>query len=106
MVGRDAEAGGIAKHGAKLVTAVACAKVPKLTLIIGGSFPHCNFILFIQADRMELVITVCVAGLILLVSCSCGQTQESVSLDNNYNTAIYRCDGWRTSSKCFVDRST
>jgi 3-methylcrotonyl-CoA carboxylase beta subunit len=35
MVGRDAEAGGIAKHGAKLVTAVACARVPKLTLIIG-----------------------------------------------------------------------
>jgi 3-methylcrotonyl-CoA carboxylase beta subunit len=35
MVGREAEAGGIAKHGAKLVTAVACARVPKLTLIIG-----------------------------------------------------------------------
>merc|ERR1719510_1946118 len=34
MVGREAEAGGIAKHGAKLVTAVACAKVPKLTLIV------------------------------------------------------------------------
>ena len=35
MVGREAEAGGIAKHGAKLVTAVACAAVPKLTLIVG-----------------------------------------------------------------------
>ena len=35
MVGKDAEAGGIAKHGAKLVTAVACAAVPKLTLIVG-----------------------------------------------------------------------
>ena len=35
MVGRDAEAGGIAKHGAKLVTAVACASVPKLTVIVG-----------------------------------------------------------------------
>ena len=35
MVGKDAEAGGIAKHGAKLVTAVACAQVPKLTLLIG-----------------------------------------------------------------------
>lgn len=32
MVGRDAEAGGIAKHGAKLVTAVSCARVPKVTL--------------------------------------------------------------------------
>jgi 3-methylcrotonyl-CoA carboxylase beta subunit len=36
MVGRDAEAGGIAKHGAKLVNAVACAQVPKITVIIGG----------------------------------------------------------------------
>jgi 3-methylcrotonyl-CoA carboxylase beta subunit len=37
MVGREAEAAGIAKAGAKLVTAVACAGVPKLTLIVGGS---------------------------------------------------------------------
>ena len=36
MVGRDAEAGGIAKNGAKLVTAVACAQVPKITILIGG----------------------------------------------------------------------
>jgi len=43
MVGRDAEAGGIAKHGAKLVTAVACAKVPKLTLIVGGSYGAGNY---------------------------------------------------------------
>jgi hypothetical protein len=39
MVGREAEAGGIAKHGAKLVTAVACAAVPKLTLIVGKLSP-------------------------------------------------------------------
>ena len=38
MVGREYEAGGIAKHGAKMVTAVACARVPKLTVVIGGSF--------------------------------------------------------------------
>ena len=43
MVGKDAEAGGIAKHGAKLVTAVACAQVPKLTLIIGGSYGAGNY---------------------------------------------------------------
>ena len=36
MVGRKYEAGGIAKDGAKMVTAVACARVPKLTVIIGG----------------------------------------------------------------------
>merc|ERR1712025_776689 len=43
MVGKDAEAGGIAKHGAKLVTAVACAQVPKLTLIVGGSYGAGNY---------------------------------------------------------------
>jgi 3-methylcrotonyl-CoA carboxylase beta subunit len=43
MVGRDYEAGGIAKDGAKLVTAVACARVPKLTLVIGGSFGAGNY---------------------------------------------------------------
>jgi len=43
MVGREYEAGGIAKDGAKLVTAVACARVPKLTVIIGGSFGAGNY---------------------------------------------------------------
>ena len=43
MVGRKYEAGGIARDGAKLVTAVACARVPKLTVIIGGSFGAGNY---------------------------------------------------------------
>jgi 3-methylcrotonyl-CoA carboxylase beta subunit len=43
MVGREAETGGIAKDGAKMVTAVACAQVPKLTLIVGGSFGAGNY---------------------------------------------------------------
>jgi 3-methylcrotonyl-CoA carboxylase beta subunit len=43
MVGRKYEAGGIAKDGAKLVTAVATAQVPKLTVIIGGSFGAGNY---------------------------------------------------------------
>jgi 3-methylcrotonyl-CoA carboxylase beta subunit len=43
MVGREYEAGGIAKHGAKMVTAVACARVPKFTVIIGGSFGAGNY---------------------------------------------------------------
>ena len=38
MVGQRYQAGGIAKDGDKLVTAVACANVPKITLIVGGSF--------------------------------------------------------------------
>jgi 3-methylcrotonyl-CoA carboxylase beta subunit len=43
MVGRDYEAGGIAKDGAKMVTAVACAQVPKITVILGGSFGAGNY---------------------------------------------------------------
>jgi 3-methylcrotonyl-CoA carboxylase beta subunit len=43
MVGRDYEAGGIAKHGAKMVTAVACARVPKFTVVIGGSYGAGNY---------------------------------------------------------------
>jgi 3-methylcrotonyl-CoA carboxylase beta subunit len=43
MVGRDYEAGGIAKHGAKMVTAVAGARVPKITVVIGGSFGAGNY---------------------------------------------------------------
>lgn len=43
MVGREAEAGGIAKHGAKMVTAVACASVPKFTVLIGGSYGAGNY---------------------------------------------------------------
>ena len=43
MVGRKYENAGIAKDGAKMVTAVACARVPKFTLIIGGSFGAGNY---------------------------------------------------------------
>ena len=43
MVGKQYEASGIAKHGAKMVTAVACANVPKLTVLIGGSFGAGNY---------------------------------------------------------------
>lgn len=43
MVGREYEAGGIAKDGAKMVTAVACASVPKITVIIGGSYGAGNY---------------------------------------------------------------
>ena len=43
MVGRDYEAGGIAKDGAKMVTAVASAQVPKITVIVGGSYGAGNY---------------------------------------------------------------
>jgi len=42
-VGRKAEAGGIAKDGAKMVTAVACANVPKFSMIVGGSYGAGNY---------------------------------------------------------------
>jgi 3-methylcrotonyl-CoA carboxylase beta subunit len=43
MVGREAESGGIAKDGAKMVTAVSCAQVPKITLVVGGSYGAGNY---------------------------------------------------------------
>ena len=43
MVGSKAERGGIAKDGAKMVRAVACADVPKYTVVIGGSFGAGNY---------------------------------------------------------------
>jgi acetyl-CoA carboxylase carboxyltransferase component len=43
MVGREYETGGIARDGAKLVTAVACAEVPKFTVVVGGSFGAGNY---------------------------------------------------------------
>ncbi len=43
MVGKKYEAEGIARHGAKMVTAVACANVPKFTIVIGGSFGAGNY---------------------------------------------------------------
>ncbi|KAI4602216.1 Methylcrotonoyl-CoA carboxylase beta chain, mitochondrial [Pestalotiopsis sp. 9143b] len=43
MVGKEAEREGIAKHGAKLVTAVACADVPKFTVVVGGSYGAGNY---------------------------------------------------------------
>ena len=43
MVGREAESGGIAKNGAKMVTAVATAQVPKFTVLLGGSYGAGNY---------------------------------------------------------------
>ncbi len=43
MVGQKYEAEGIAKHGAKMVMAVACANVPKITVLIGGSYGAGNY---------------------------------------------------------------
>lgn len=55
MVGREYEAGGIAKNGAKMVTAVSCAKVPKFTVIIGGSFGAGNYGMCGRAYRYDKI---------------------------------------------------
>jgi 3-methylcrotonyl-CoA carboxylase beta subunit len=57
MVGREYEAGGIAKDGAKMVMAVACAEVPKFTIIIGGSFGAGNYAMAGRAYQPRLLWT-------------------------------------------------
>jgi 3-methylcrotonyl-CoA carboxylase beta subunit len=57
MVGRRYEAGGIAKDGAKMVTAVACAEVPKITLVIGGSFGAGNYAMCGRAYQPRFLFT-------------------------------------------------
>ena len=57
MVGKAAEAGGIARDGAKMVTAVACAQVPKITVIIGGSFGAGNYAMCGRAYSPRFLFT-------------------------------------------------
>jgi 3-methylcrotonyl-CoA carboxylase beta subunit len=57
MVGREAEAGGIAKNGAKMVMAVACANVPKVTVIIGGSYGAGNYAMCGRAYGARFLFT-------------------------------------------------
>jgi len=56
MVGRRAEAGGIARDGAKMVAAVAAAQVPKLTLVIGGSYGAGNYAMCGRAYGPRLLL--------------------------------------------------
>jgi 3-methylcrotonyl-CoA carboxylase beta subunit len=57
MIGKRYEAGGIAKDGAKMVNAVACARVPKLTVIIGGSFGAGNYAMCGRAYEPRFLFT-------------------------------------------------
>jgi len=59
MVGSKAERGGIAKDGAKMVRAVACADVPKFTVIVGGSYGAGNYGMSNTASRMANLLTRC-----------------------------------------------
>jgi 3-methylcrotonyl-CoA carboxylase beta subunit len=70
MVGSKYEAGGIAKDGAKLVSAVACAAVPKFTVIIGGSFGAGNYGMCGRAYRsVRARVCVCVCVCLCLSVC-------------------------------------
>lgn len=53
MIGKTYEAGGIAKDGAKMVMAVATAKVPKFTVVIGGSFGAGIVFLYPMAEKLR-----------------------------------------------------
>jgi len=57
IVGREYEAGGIAKHGAKMVTAVSCTKVPKFTFIIGNSYGAGNYAMCGRAYSPRFLFT-------------------------------------------------
>lgn len=57
MVGSKAERGGIAKDGAKMVRAVACADVPKFTVIVGGSYGAGNYGALTTVVRMRSWLT-------------------------------------------------
>jgi 3-methylcrotonyl-CoA carboxylase beta subunit len=57
MVGREAEAGGIARHGAKMVMAVANANVPKVTVVIGGSYGAGNYAMCGRAYSPRFLFT-------------------------------------------------
>lgn len=58
MVGEKAERGGIAKDGAKMVRAVARAKVPKFTVVTGGTYGAGNYGMCGRAVRLSLVVSV------------------------------------------------
>ncbi|MFL5861509.1 MAG: carboxyl transferase domain-containing protein [Solirubrobacteraceae bacterium] len=91
MVGRDYEAGGIAKHGAKLVTAVATARVPKLTVIVGGSFGAGNYGMCGRAYSPRLLwmwpgarISVMGGEQAAAVMAEVGQTETGAQLRDQY----------------------
>ena len=82
MVGRDYEAGGIAKHGAKLVTAVSCAQVPKVTLVVGGSYGAGNYGMCGRAYSPRFLFTWPNARVALMGSDQAASVLATVKRDN------------------------
>ncbi len=82
MVGRDYEAGGIAKNGAKLVTAVSCAQVPKITLVVGGSYGAGNYGMCGRAFSPRFLFTWPNARVALMGSEQAASVLATVKRDN------------------------
>ena len=82
MVGREYEAGGIAKNGAKLVTAVACAAVPKITLVIGGSYGAGNYGMCGRAYSPRFLFTWPIGRVQLMGSDQAANVLATVKRDN------------------------
>ena len=82
MVGAEAEKGGIAKNGAKLVTAVACAEIPKFTVVIGSSAGAGNYgMWYVVISRLPYIQSLTrtpVGEPIPPASCGCGPMPRSV----------------------------
>jgi len=82
MVGRDYEAGGIAKNGAKMVMAVACAQVPKITLVVGGSYGAGNYGMCGRAYSPRFLFTWPNARVALMGSDQAASVLATVRRDN------------------------
>ncbi|GJJ16017.1 hypothetical protein Clacol_010296 [Clathrus columnatus] len=88
MVGSKAERGGIAKDGAKMVRAVACANVPKLTVIVGGSFGAGNYGMCGRAYQPRFLWMWPNAKVSVMGSGQLSQVMTSVSRDPTQHSAL------------------
>jgi hypothetical protein len=86
MVGEAYETSGIAKHGAKMVTAVATAAVPKITVVVNGSFGAGNYAMCGCTYRLSGRRHI--SGTSPTLSLSQGFTSSKVNLSLNFNRAI------------------
>ncbi|KAG8218529.1 hypothetical protein J3R82DRAFT_4168 [Butyriboletus roseoflavus] len=88
MVGSKAEKGGIAKDGAKMVRAVACADVPKLTVIVGGSFGAGNYGMSGRAYSPRFLWMWPNAKVSVMGSGQLSQVMSTVSRDPNQHSSL------------------
>jgi len=95
MVGREYEHGGIAKDGAKLVTAVACAQVPRFTVIVGGSFGAGNYGMCGRAYSPRLLFTWPGARISVMGARQAAETLLTVRLERGEELSEEERDAFR-----------